>query len=107
MRKFHHIGIPTENIEYKNVYYKKIKGYATPFKDSEYGVEWVKFLKESHLPDLVKNKVHIAFEIDSFEEELKGKKILVQPYDTGEGFAHAFIEHFGIAVELMLFTDNK
>ena len=106
MRKYHHIGIPIDNIEYKTIYYPRIKGTATPFEDSEYGVEYVNFENDSPLPEIVRNKVHIAFEVDDFEKEMEGCEVLVEPYSPQEGIEHAFILHRGIAIELIKFTDK-
>jgi hypothetical protein len=106
MRKYHHIGIPSEKIEYRTVYYDKIKGFATPFEDSEYGVEYVKFDEDSPLPEVVKNKVHIAFEVDDFEKEMNGEVVLVEPYLINENIEHAFILHRGIAVEFIKFINK-
>ena len=106
MRKYHHIGIPVEKIEYKKIYYPNLKGFATPFEDSEFGVEHVHFLEDSPLPDEIKNQVHIAFEIDSFEEELAGHNVIVPPNSPEPGIEHAFILHRGVPVEFIKFTEK-
>ena len=51
------------------------------------------------LPDIVKTKPHIAFEVDNISEYIKGKKVIIEPNSPSEGNNVAFIEEEGMPIE--------
>ena len=101
MRRFHHIGIPTDVEHQGEVHLEELGLYVSGLEESIYGVEWMRFDADSPLPELVKSVPHIAFEVDDLEAELQNKEILIQPNSPSAGVLVAFIVDNGAPIELM------
>lgn len=103
MRKINHIGIPTQTPQPGEVYVDGLKVWLTNFNESPNKIEYLRFEKETWMPEIIQNIAHIAYEVDNLEEELKNAKVIVDPMPGGENLTIAFIEEEGIALELMYF----
>lgn len=79
--------------------------YISGYDESEFGVEWMRFEKESPLPELVKSIPHVAFKVDDLNAELEGKEILIEPNSPSKGVRVAFIIENGAPVEFIEFDD--
>ena len=101
MRRFHHIGIPTDVEHQGEVHLEEFGLYVSGLEESDYGVEWMRFDADSPLPELVKSVPHIAFEVDDLEAELQNREILIQPNSPSPGVLVAFIVDNGAPIELM------
>lgn len=103
--KFHHIGIPTTEKMPDERYLPKFKLYVSGFPSSPFGVEWMRYEKDSPINQLIQKVPHIAFEVDNLDAELKIHKfkILTQTNSPGEGVRVAMIEHNGAPIELIEF----
>ena len=101
MRKYHHLGIPTKDRKENETYLEKFQLYVSGFETSPYGIEWMRFLPDSPLPELVKTVPHIAFEVDDLDKALEGKTILIPPNTPSPGIRVAFIVDNGAPVEFM------
>lgn len=102
--KFHHIGIPTDKKMPNEKYIEGLKIYVTGFETSPYGIEWMRFEKESPISELIKTVPHIAFEVDNMEEALEGKEILTDAHTISRGIKVAMIKHDGTPIELLEFS---
>jgi hypothetical protein len=104
--KYHHIGIPTNvSIPGEN-YLKEYKLFHYGFEESEFGIEWMRYEEECTLPEIVKTKPHIAFEVKNMEEALKGRKIIIKPNSPSKGNIVAFIEEDNLPIELIQVAKN-
>ena len=104
--KYHHIGIPTD-VHFPNEHYlKDYKIYHYGFEESEFGIEWMRYEKECTLPEIVKTKPHLAFEVENLENALIGRKIIIEPNSPSEGNIVAFIEEDGLPIELIQINKN-
>ena len=103
MRKYHHIGIPTQVERENEVYLEKYKVYVSGFEESSYGVEWMRYEPGSPLPDLVKTVPHVAFEVDDIAGAINGKEVLIKPNSPSEGVTVAFIVENGAPIEFIQF----
>lgn len=103
MRKYHHVGIPTEIPRENETYLEDFKVYVSGYETSRYGVEWMRFEADSPLPELVKTVPHVAFEVDDLEAEIQGKEILIPPNSPSEGITVAFIAENGAPIEFIQF----
>ena len=101
MRVYDHVGIPTTEERPDETYLEEFKVYVSGYETSEYGIEWMRFVPGSPVPDLVKTVPHVAFEVDDLERELKGKTILIKPNSPSEGVMVAFIVENGAPVEFL------
>jgi len=103
MRKYHHLGIPSDVEREGETYLEKYKVYVSGYEASPYGIEWMRFEPDSPLPELVRKVPHIAFEVEDLVSELEDKEILIEPNCPSEGVTVAFIIDNGAPVEFIQF----
>lgn len=103
MRKYHHLGIPTDIRREDETYLAAHKMYVSGFETSPYGIEWMRFEPDCPLPELIKIVPHVAFEVDDIASELEGKEVLIEPNSPSEGVTVAFIVDNGAPVEFIQF----
>src|SRR5215475_641529 len=101
MRKYHHLGIPTTEKREGEVHLKHLKIYVSSYKESLYHIEWMRYEPDAPYPELVKTMPLVAFEVDDLEQELKGKKVIIEPNSPSPGVTVAFIEDHGAPVEFL------
>lgn len=99
--KYHHIGIPTNIHRENETYLPEYKVFVSGYETSLYGVEWMRYEPDSPVPELVKTVPHIAFEVDSVEEAILDKEILIHPNSPSEGVIVAFVIDNGAPVEFI------
>ncbi len=107
MRRYHHIGIPTDNPKEGESYNQELKFYSSGYDSSPYGIEWMRFDDDCPIPELVRTTPHVAFEVDDLESELRGKEILIEPNSPSEGVTVAFIVDNGAPVEFLHFEKRS
>lgn len=107
MRRYHHLGIPTTAIREGETYLKDLKVAVSGYKESPYGVEWMRFEPDSPLPDLVKTLPHVAFEVDDIAAEIEGKEVLIEPNTPSKGVTVAFIVDNGAPIEFLQFDKSN
>ncbi|MGF1759315.1 hypothetical protein L4D76_15505 [Photobacterium sagamiensis] len=101
MKRFNHVGIPT-SVEHADEIFKSDIGlYVTDFAESEHRIEWLRFLEDSPMPEELKTTAHIAYEVNDLEEAIKGKTILLEPFNANDSLKIAFIMEDEAPVELM------
>lgn len=107
--RYHHLGIPTDEPIKGERYLPQFKFYVSGFDSSPYGIEWMRFEKDSPINDLIKKIPHIAFEVDNLDSEPSKRKfnILTPPNSPGEGTRVAMIEHNGAPIELIEFEKRQ
>ncbi len=101
MLKYHHLGIPTSDKKENETYLEKFRIYVSGYEQSPFGIEWMRYEKDSPLPEVVKTIPHIAFEVDDLEKEIQGKEIIIYPNSPSEGVRVAFILDNGAPVEFI------
>jgi hypothetical protein len=106
MKKYHHIGVPTDERRAHETYLSEFKMYVSGFDSSPYGVEWMRFEQDSPVPQLIQQVPHVAFEVDDLERELLGKQILVQPNSPSPGVTVAFIVDDGAPIEFLQYAKS-
>jgi len=105
--KFHHIGIPTDKPMHNEKYIEGLKMYVTGFNTSPYGIEWMRFEKDSPIAELIRTVPHIAFEVENIKEALKGKNIITAAHTISEGITVAMILDNGTPIELLEFKKSS
>ncbi len=103
-KRYHHIGIPTDQERPDERYLVDYGMYVSGFEISPFGVEWMRFQPDSPLPELVKSVPHVAFEVDDLEAAIAGHEILIEPNSPSEGVRVAFIVHDGAPIEFLEFS---
>ena len=104
--RYHHLGMPTDQPHEGETYLPELGLYVTSFENSPFGVEWMRFDADSPLPDLVKTKPHVAFQVDDLEAALEGYEILIPPNSPSPGVTVAFIVHDGAPIEFLKYEDG-
>ncbi len=106
--KYHHIGIPTDIVMPDEKYLPQFRLYVSGFNTSPFGIEWMRFKKNSPIDPLIQSVPHIAFEVADLDFELSHRvfKIITHPNPPSEGVRVAMIEHNGAPIELIEFEKN-
>ena len=107
--KFHHLGVPTNIKMPDEIYLPEFKVYVSGFSSSPFGIEWMRFEKDSPISNLIQSVPHIAFEVEDLDLELTEHdlNIITEPNSTAPGIRVAMIEHNGAPVELIEFKRNE
>jgi hypothetical protein len=107
--KYHHLGIPTKEIMLNEVYLAQFKFYVSGFNTSPFGIEWMRFEKDSPVDRLIQTVPHLAFEVKDIDYELEKHdlKVLTPPNSHVSGIRVAMIEHDEAPIELIEFRKNK
>ncbi len=104
--KYHHIGIPTNEIKPGEKYLAEYKMYVSGFETSEYGIEWMRFEKNSPISDIIKKIPHIAFEVDNLESAVEGKELIDKISSPSKGVRVAMIIENGAPIEFIEFDKS-
>jgi hypothetical protein len=106
--KYHHLGIPTKKKLPDEVYLPQFKLYVSGFNTSPFGIEWMRYEKDSPISQLIRTVPHIAFEVDNLDFELANHnlQVITEPNSPGEGIRVAMIIHDGAPIELIEFEKN-
>ena len=106
--KYHHLGIPTDKIMPNEKYLPQFKFYVSGFSTSLFGIEWMRYEKDSPIHPLIQAVPHIAFEVADLDYELNNRdlKVITEPNPPSEGIRVAMIEHNGAPIELIEFAKS-
>lgn len=87
-------------------YLPQFKFYVSGFSSSPFGIEWMRFEKDSPISKLIQTVPHLAFEVENLDFELTNRdfKIITEPNLPAEGIKIVMIEHNGAPIELIEFT---
>lgn len=102
--KYHHTGIPVKDPFPGEVHIPHLGIYVSGFKESPYGIEFMRFELHCKVHELVQTVPHVAFVVDNLEEALPGKELLGEVNSPSPGLKVAMIVHNGAPVELMEFS---
>jgi hypothetical protein len=107
--KYHHLGIPTRRKLADEIYLPQFKFFVSGFSTSPFGIEWMRFKKDSPVSKLIMTIPHIAFEVRDIDHEIltHNLKVLTKPNSPGNGIRVAMVEHDGAPVELIEFDNSK
>ena len=101
MRKYHHLGVPTDIQREGEYHIEALKVHVVPFDSNPYGIEWMRYEPGCPVPELVQKVPHVAFEVDDLASEIAGQEILIQPNSPSPGVTVAFIVCNGAPVEFL------
>lgn len=105
--QFHHVGIPTDTQREDEVYLEPWGLHVSGFSGNPYGVEWMRFEKNSPLPELIKKVPHLAFQVEDLDVALMGKEVIIPPGSPSDGVRTAMIVHDGVPIELIWFRTQS
>jgi len=102
--RFHHMGIPTTEHKPNEKYLEQYKFYVSGFDTSEFGVEWMRFEKDSPISEIIQKVPHIAFEVDDLEDAIEGKQLIGKIETPSKEVRTAMILENGVPVEFLEFS---
>jgi len=101
---FHHIGIPTTDHKPNEKYLEQYKFYVSGFDTSEFGIEWMRFEKDSPIAEIIQKVPHVAFEVDDLDEAIMGKQLIGEIATPSKGVRTAMIIENDAPVEFIEFN---
>ncbi len=104
--RFHHVGIPTDEPRQDEKYLEEYKFYVSGFETSDYGIEWMRFEKDSPIAEIIKKVPHIAFEVDDLDSAIEGKELIGEVCSPSEGVKVAMIIENGAPIEFLEFQKD-
>jgi hypothetical protein len=107
--KYHHLGIPTKKKMPGEKYLPEFKFYVSGFYSSPFGVEWMRFEKDTPISKLIQTVPHLAFEVQDIDHEIAVHKlnVITKPQSNTKEIRVAMIEHDGAPIELIEFRKTK
>jgi hypothetical protein len=89
--QYHHMGIPTTEKKKNERYSSTFKMYTSGGENSEYRIQYHRFESDSPLHPLIQTVPHVAFKVNSIDEAIRGKRVILEPYYPFDGFRVAMI----------------
>ena len=103
--EFDHIGIVTDEKKEGEVFVEATKVWVTDMAAHPYNVEWLRFEPDTPVTGPLRTQPHVAYRVKSIEENMKGKKVLLEPFFAKEGLRVGFIlNDDGAIVEFMEYS---
>ncbi|MCG9629158.1 hypothetical protein L1D34_30705 [Vibrio mediterranei] len=99
--KYSHLGVPTNESFEGEIDLPHLKMVVSDHDASEYKIQYMRFYDDAPYPDIVKEKPHLAFEVDNLHLALLNKEVIIPPNSPSEGLLVAFIIEDGMPIELM------
>ena len=99
--KFHHFGVPSKTKRDGETFIDGAMVHVTDPEAHPYRVEFVRFDADSPMPELLKTTPHAAYIVPSLDAAIKGKKIIIEPFDATPTLRCAFIVDGEALLELM------
>src|SRR4051794_20133732 len=103
MRRFHHVGVITDERQPGEIYVAATKVHVTNPADHPYRVEYVRFEPDSPVTGPVRERPHMAFVVDDLAAELADEDVLLGPFRAMPGLLVAFLLRDGAVFEFMQF----
>ena len=103
MRRFHHVGIITDQVQPGEIDVAQTGVHVTNPADHPYRVEYLRFEPDSPVTGPVRNQPHMAFAVDDLEAEIAGEQVLLGLFRAMAGLRVAFIFKDEAVFEFMQF----
>lgn len=98
--RYHHLGIPTDAVRPNERYSENFKMYTSD-NDGDFRIQFHRFEEECPLHPIIKNNPHIALQVDNLEKAIRGREILLGPYEPIPRYKVAIVNDCGLPVELI------
>jgi hypothetical protein len=82
MMKFSHIGLITDTPQPGETWVEKTRVWTTDHTLHPFHVEWIRFAPDSPVTGPVRDKPHIAYQVDSIEDSSRGLRVLLEPWSV-------------------------
>ena len=98
--RYHHLGIPTNIVQPNERYSSVFKMYTSDNK-GDFRIQFHRFEKDSPLHPIIQNNPHVSLQVDNLEEAIKGREILLGPFEPIERYKVAIINDCGLPIEFI------
>jgi len=88
---FQHFGVPTSVKQDGEVFIEGLGVHVTDPEAHPYQIEFLRFEPDSWMPEIIQTQSHAAYRVDSLEEAMEGKTVVVEPFEASETLRLAFI----------------
>ena len=106
--RFDHVGIPTELARAGEFWVESTRVWVTSARDHPFHVEWLRYEPDSPVTGALRTDPHVAYRVDDLHSALCDHKLVLEPFDVGDGFVTvAFVEVEGAVVELMQYANPE
>ena len=103
MRRFHHVGVITDEPQPGEIYVAETKVHVTNPNGHPYRIEYLRFESDSPVTGPVRDQPHMAFVVDNLSAEAAGERVLLGPFRAMEGLTVVFILKDDAVFEFMEF----
>jgi hypothetical protein len=100
--EFHHFGVPTKAESAGETFLEGAKVYITDPGAHPFKVEFLRFMDDSPMPEILKKWPHAAFLVPDLDAALAGKNVLIAPFDATDELRCAFIQDGDALIEVMV-----
>jgi hypothetical protein len=99
--RYNHLGVPIPEPRPGMSYLGAYDVWVSDHRDNPFGIQWMCYGARCGLPELVRTRPHLAFEVEDLAAALVGRRVLIAPNSPSPGVLVAFVEEGGEPVELM------
>ncbi|OGS21236.1 MAG: hypothetical protein A2252_06085 [Elusimicrobia bacterium RIFOXYA2_FULL_39_19] len=104
---FDHIGLITTEKQEKEDWVESTRVWVTNPKTHPYKVEWLRYEPDSPVKNAVREKPHIAFQVENIDVASRGMKVLLEPFVVEDFVKVGFFEApDGVVVEFMQYLKD-
>ncbi|KTC82306.1 hypothetical protein Lche_0570 [Legionella cherrii] len=98
--QYHHVGIPITEPR-PGERYSSFMDMYTSGGELPGRIQYHRFGPNCPLHPLIQTQPHIAYKVESIDEAIKGKHVLLEPYFPLKNFRVAMIEEHGAVIEFI------
>ena len=104
--RFDHVGLVTDEPQKDESWVESTRVWVTSPRAHPGNVEWLRYEPDSPVTGPLRTKPHVAYRVDDVHGAVKGHKVLLEPFDVGNGVVTvAFVDVDGVVVEFMQYTN--
>lgn len=106
--EFEHIGLITTEKKAGEDWVESTRVWVTNPKEHPFRVEWLRYEPDSPVTGPVREKSHVAYNVENLDEASQGLKVLLEPFEVGGFVRVGFYEYTdGSVVELMQYLGGE
>lgn len=98
--RYHHLGIPTDLVKPNERYSESFKMYTSD-NEGDFRLQFHRFERDCPLHPIIKNNPHVALQVDNLEIAIKGREILLGPFEPIERYKVAIINDGEMPIEFI------
>lgn len=106
MKIFHHIGMPTDEVQEGETFVEDTKVWVTRPENHPMRVEYLRFEADSPVTGPLRDMPHVGFRVDDIHAALQGEDVILEPFTPMEGLQVAFFMKDGAVFEYMQFREG-